>query len=294
VRSSARPESRAVAAVATVRANGIDFQVSRFRSGPEGERPIVVTIHGLGVVDGASMSLTVGMPLAKHFDVINYDLRGHGRTPFVPSGYRVADHVGDLTALLDALEIDGPVHLVTGSYGGCVGVTMAHDHPERVKSLAMVDPMFPLPDWGANLAVALGYFADRLNEGATVEDIMDFLQTTARRRTMMLMDRGRKLLFETTLLDDLRGEPALSVEDYARITCPVMGAFGVDSAIYVLSMLLKELIPHVEILEIADADHLQVFLSSETRETLIAFIRRVEAERSLREVAISSNGLAEA
>ena len=277
--------------MATVHANGIDFQVSRFRSGPEGERPVIIAIHGLGVVDGASMSMTVGMPLAKHFDVIMYDLRGHGRSEFVTSGFRVVDHMEDLLALIDVLGIEGPVHLLTGSYGGTVGITTALHHPDRVASLAMVDPMFPLPDWGENLAKALEYFSERLTEGATVEDVMDFFQTSARRRAMMLYTRGRKLLFETTLLEDVRTEQGLTVEEYARITCPVMGVFGMDSAIYVLSMLLKELIKQAEILEVADADHIQVFSRPETRDAITDFVHRVEAERALRAIAVSSNGL---
>jgi pimeloyl-ACP methyl ester carboxylesterase len=280
-----------------VRANGIDFQVSRFRSGPEGERPIVVCVHGLGVVDGASMSMTVGMPLAKFFDVIMYDLRGHGRTQFVTSGYTVADHVSDLLALLDELAIEGPVHLLTGSYGGTIGIMMALDHTDRVKSLSMVDPMFLLPEWGENLAKTLGIFADRIagasSPEAVVQEVMDFYQTTARRRATALADRGRKLLFETTLLDDLRSERALSIEQYAQIRIPVFGSYGLDSDIYVLSMLLKDLIPHSEIVEVPGANHITVFSRPETRNGIASFIQRVEAERALRELPASANGLAD-
>jgi pimeloyl-ACP methyl ester carboxylesterase len=276
--------------MATVRANGLDFQVSRFRSGPEGERPVVIAVHGLGIVDGASMSMTVGLPLAKHFDVIMYDLRGHGRSQEVSSGFTVANHVTDLLALIDALGIEGPVHLLTGSYGGTVGIMMALDHPSRVRSLSMVDPMFLLPDWGENLAATLELFGEKLAK-ATTEDVMDFFQTTARRRATMLATRGRKLLFETSLLEDVRSEQGLSIEQYAQITCPVLGAFGLNSSIYVLSWLLRDLIKHSEIVEVPDADHIQVFSRPETRDAIAGFIHRVEADRALREVPVVSNGI---
>jgi pimeloyl-ACP methyl ester carboxylesterase len=265
--------------MATVRANGLDFQVSRFRSGSEGDRPVMVGIHGLGIVDNSSLSLTLGMPLAKTFDVVLYDLRGHGRSQFVESGYRVADHVADLVALLDALEIDVPVHVLAGSYGGAVGIVTALEHPERVASLSMVDPTFPHPDWGANLALALEYYADRLRGERTIEEIMETLQSTARRRASAIAERGRKLLFETSLLDDVRREESLSMDDYARISCPVLGVYGEDSQIYVLSAILPELIKGTEIVRIAGANHIQAFHRAETREAITEFVTRVEAER---------------
>jgi pimeloyl-ACP methyl ester carboxylesterase len=279
--------------VPTLKANGLNFQVNRFRSGPVGERPVAVAIHGLGVVDGASMAMTVGMPLAKYFDVIVYDLRGHGRSELVKSGFSVANHVTDLLAILDALEVDEAVHLVPGSYGGAVAVALAVQHPERVRSLAMIDPMLPLPDWGENLALWMGYFAEQLAEGKTVDDMMEFLGTTARRRSTALFERGRKLLFETTLLDDCRAEQGLTMDDYARITCPVLGAFGTDSEISFMWLLLKNLIPHAEILEVSGADHIQIFGRPETRAGLVSFIKRVEDERALSPVPVSTNAIPE-
>lgn len=276
--------------MAIVRANDIDFQVSQFRSGPPGERPAVVAIHGLGIVDGASMSMTVGLPLAKHFEVTLYDLRGHGRTQFVPSGFRVVDHVGDLLAILDVLDIDRPVHLVTGSYGGTIGITTALHHPERVASLSMIDPMFPLPDWGTNLALSLEYYQSRF-ENATIEEIMEILHTTARRRAKMLAERGRKLFYETTLLEDVRSEQTMSMDDYARIGCPVMAVFGKDSDIWILNWLLQDLIKGTQIVEVPDADHITVFSKPQTRDAIVEFVNRIEAERALRDVPLSSNGV---
>jgi pimeloyl-ACP methyl ester carboxylesterase len=263
--------------MAIVRVNGIDLQVSRFRTGPEGERPVIVAIHGLGVVDNASMSMTLGLPLARFFDVVLYDLRGHGRSQFVTSGFRVVDHVSDLVALLDALEIPGPVHLLTGSYGGTIGIVAAKEHPERVASLSMVDPMFPLPDWGENLAKSLEWFGSKLDSEASIEEMMELFQTTARRRANAIAERGRRLLQETTMLDDIRSEPSMSVEEYATIACPMLAVFGIESEIYVLSMLLEELVPGVEIVRVPDANHIQVFGRPETREAIADFVRRVEA-----------------
>ena len=118
--------------MATVRANGVELRVNRYRVGADGDRPVVVFVHGLGIVDHSGLAFTLGMPLATDAEAILYALRGHGHSEVVASGYRVADHVADLIALLDALGVRAPVHLVGCSYGGAVAVTAAARHPGRV------------------------------------------------------------------------------------------------------------------------------------------------------------------
>jgi pimeloyl-ACP methyl ester carboxylesterase len=90
--------------VATVHTNGVELRVNRYWVGPRDEdRPVVVFVHGLGIVDHSGLSFTLGMPLANVADVVLYALRGHGRSEVPPTGYRLDDHVADLAGLLDAL-----------------------------------------------------------------------------------------------------------------------------------------------------------------------------------------------
>ena len=81
--------------MATVHANGVDLRVNRYRIGPDGTRPVVVFVHGLGIVDHSGLAFTLGMPLADEAETVLYALRGHGHSQVTPSGYRVADHVTD-------------------------------------------------------------------------------------------------------------------------------------------------------------------------------------------------------
>src|SRR4029453_7080424 len=108
--------------VATVRANGVDLRVNRYRIGPDGVRPVVVFVHGLGIVDHSGLAFTLGMPLATEAETILYALRGHGRSQGGGPGYRARAHVAALVGLLDALDIAEPVHLVGCSYGAAVVV----------------------------------------------------------------------------------------------------------------------------------------------------------------------------
>lgn len=83
--------------------------------------------------------------LAGDYRVIRPDLRGHGDSPVdfdtaVPQ--RVEDYVGDVVALLDALELDA-VHYCGESFGGIVGMALAALYPDRVRTLTLIGaPVF--------------------------------------------------------------------------------------------------------------------------------------------------------
>ena len=79
------------------------------------------------------------------FRGIAYDMRGFGGTEPGPidATRGMGDFVDDLTALLDALSIATPVHVVGWSTGGLVAMCFAADHPARVASLTLVDSVSP-------------------------------------------------------------------------------------------------------------------------------------------------------
>lgn len=260
----------------TMKVNGVDLQVSRFGRDPGGDRPVVVGIHGLGMADSSGLALTLGLPLASSFEVVLYDLRGHGRSQVVASGYTVAEHVDDLVAVLDVLGVGRPVHLVAGGHGGHVGVVAAARHGRRVASLSLLDPRFPLQGWGADLARALEWCADQLaGAGGSPAAV---LPPTPRRRAAMT-GRGHRLLRATTFIDDVRREPPLAAREFARIACPVLAVFGTDAGDYVLARLLRDLVGRVEVATVPGVDHLRTFDRARTRAVVADFVRRAEATR---------------
>ena len=256
--------------MATVHANGVDLRVNRYRVGPDGDRPVVVFIHGLGIVDHSGLSFTLGMPLATDADVVLYALRGHGHSEVPPAGYRVVDHVADLVGLLDGLDITVPVHVVGCSYGGAVATVTAMQHPDRVASLFLLDPLFSSDGWTRRILPSLEAGAAMLSRDHTVDEVMAALGLTSRRKAQAIAERAQRLLVGTTLLDDLRGEQALGADDYARIRCPVSAVFGTASEMLPLADVLRAYVPAAMIHTIAGADHLGIF--GRTRE-LDALIR---------------------
>jgi pimeloyl-ACP methyl ester carboxylesterase len=74
-------------------------------------------------------------PLAKHFRVIRYDMRGFGQSSPVTGPLCRRD---DLDQLLKHLEVT-EAHLVGCSNGGQISLDLALEQPQRFRSLTLVD-----------------------------------------------------------------------------------------------------------------------------------------------------------
>lgn len=78
--------------------------------------------------------------LARFYKVVRPDLRGHGASPvdFAPATEStLAGYVGDVLAVLNELKLD-TIHYCGESFGGVIGMVLAAEHPERVRTLSMV------------------------------------------------------------------------------------------------------------------------------------------------------------
>lgn len=96
----------------------------------------LLLLHGLGS-NGRSWEYQVE-PFARQYRVIVPDVRGHGRSAKPAGPYSVSQFANDIFNLLDHLQIDR-FHLVGLSMGGMIGFQMAVDHPERLKSMTIVN-----------------------------------------------------------------------------------------------------------------------------------------------------------
>ena len=74
---------------------------------------------------------------ADHYQVIRYDVRGHGESPPPTKPYSDAE---DLDRLLQWLQVE-KVHLVGLSLGGRIIIDFALAHPEMVDTLLLVAPV---------------------------------------------------------------------------------------------------------------------------------------------------------
>ena len=102
----------------------------------EGEGPPLVLHHGLTGSLVTWRGIGYVDELKNDYQLILMDARGHGKSdkPHDPSAYTMEHRVGDVTAVLDDLDISS-VHFCGYSYGGQIAFELAKISPERVKSL---------------------------------------------------------------------------------------------------------------------------------------------------------------
>src|SRR5262249_50395675 len=88
------------------------------------ERPAVVAVHGGAGLDHMPRKADHG-PLAEDFQVVYFDLRGHGRSDHSSSEFwNLRTWADDLRRLCDALGLAKPV-VLGSSFGGFVALTYA-------------------------------------------------------------------------------------------------------------------------------------------------------------------------
>jgi pimeloyl-ACP methyl ester carboxylesterase len=99
-----------------------------------GEGPGLLLIHGLG---SSTRDWEYNQPaFAERYRTIVYDVRGHGQSAKPPGPYSVVRFAADAAGLLEAIA-SGPVHVVGVSMGGMIGLQLALDAPELVRSLTI-------------------------------------------------------------------------------------------------------------------------------------------------------------
>ncbi len=99
-----------------------------------GEGDPVVQIHGAGF---GHFNFAPATPeLAKHFQVIDYDMRGYGASDRPVQEYDMEVWADDVAGLLDALELDS-AHIHGTSMGGMIAVVVAGKYPERTRSVVI-------------------------------------------------------------------------------------------------------------------------------------------------------------
>jgi 3-oxoadipate enol-lactonase len=118
-----------------------NIQMNYELSGKKGA-PVVVLSHSL------ASSLVMWNPqmdaLNLYFQVLRYDIRGHGDSDTPLGAYTLELLGNDAIGLLDALNIN-QVHFIGLSMGGMIGQCLALNYPHRLKSLVLCDTASVIP-----------------------------------------------------------------------------------------------------------------------------------------------------
>jgi pimeloyl-ACP methyl ester carboxylesterase/alkylhydroperoxidase family enzyme len=133
--------------------------------------------------------------LASDFRVLRYDLRGAGLSEKPRRAFSFADHVKDLSNLLAALGLHGPVHIVGVAAGAAIAVSFALDHSDRVGSLVLCAPALSVDQDRVHYLVQRSDLAIREGMVAVCGDTLDrsYPPVVRRDQTAHLNYRGRFL-----------------------------------------------------------------------------------------------------
>jgi pimeloyl-ACP methyl ester carboxylesterase len=139
------PERRILDGVARQKAPGqfvslADGQTHYEEAGPDTGR-VVVLAAGFSVPGYIWDSLYFRLA-DRGFRVIRYDYYGRGWSDRPRVTYNQALFVRQLDALLDSLKVTQPFDLAGLSFGGTVVTSYVAAHPDRVRTLTYVDPVF--------------------------------------------------------------------------------------------------------------------------------------------------------
>jgi pimeloyl-ACP methyl ester carboxylesterase len=181
--------------------------------------------------------------------VIALDNRGHGESAklYDPAAYGLEAMAGDAARLLDHLAI-ARADVLGYSMGARIGVTLALDHPERVRSLVIGGMGHLLVDGlGGEAEIAAGYraFAER-----TGSDLW----------ALAACMRGQR-----------RGIAAARLK---ALSVPVLVAVGTRDERVGSARGLAELIPGAEVLDIVGRDHMLATGDRQFKTAVLDFLAR--------------------
>jgi len=206
--------------------NGLEthyqWMQARDRSRPV---PTVVCVHGLGYDSLASFYLTLASPVSSAgIDVLTYDLRGHGRSVRPPTGYRLADFVDDLEALLDELGVHHPVHLVGNSFGGTIAFSFAAKYPDRVASIVSIEAEPATEPWSDKMGRTFRNTIEAMGD----DRYLGWVGETFGSHYVRLTKAAATVIRSTTLVEEVALGPLLDADGLAAISCPVLSILGSD------------------------------------------------------------------
>lgn len=181
----------------------------------------IVFSHGL-LFSGAMFADQV-THFSDRFRCIAFDHRGQGQSGITESGYDIETLTEDAAALIQHLDI-APCHFVGLSMGGFVGLRLAAQHPELIKTLTVLDSSAePEPKENGPKYRMLNFVARWIGLGAVIGRVLPILF-------------GKTYLNDPARVEDkTKWAAAITGNDRIGITRAVNGVIHRDGCMSLLS-----------------------------------------------------------
>jgi pimeloyl-ACP methyl ester carboxylesterase len=207
-------------------ADGDRLSVAHWRA----DGPPVLAIHGIG---STSLLWSWLHEAAPDVSLVAPDLRGRGASSAGTHGSSIRRHADDMVAVIDALGVD-QIDVVGMSMGGFVAVVLGAEHPDRVRSITLVDGGLPLlrdpaaPITADHIPVLLAdRFARKDQTWPSAQEYGDFFVA----QTAPLLDRDDPLIDQMVAHDLTDGAAGGTVRlDLDALSADALDVFVSDSA----------------------------------------------------------------
>lgn len=257
--------------MAYTEARGIRFHYQRLGSGSAR----VVFLHGFVWDNLSSWYFSAGTTVARHAEVLLYDLRGHGRSERPKNGYSLDDMVADLDAVLVATGFaDRPVTLVGNSFGGLLALAYAIEHPERLSSLVLIDAHTADETWAEEMRETL-QSEGRERDRAIIEAFHEWAGRHDDPRNTRLARSAKELVQETALIEELAQPRVFSDVELGRIECPVLAIYGEHSDLRHKGERLSKQLANCRLEIIRGGSHVILWeATAELRDRIVAWLQQ--------------------
>ncbi|KIN62048.1 Hydrolase, alpha/beta fold family [Sulfitobacter noctilucicola] len=202
-----------------------------------------LALHCTMAFGGAWAGISKALP---ELTLIAPDMPSHGRSPDWDGQSDFAETT--FAASLAALPDDGPVDVIGHSFGAVIGLMLAIAHPERLRSLTVIEPVFfavaqnDAPETLAQHAVSAKPFNDAIQSGAFEKAARAFNRMWSSdapawdslpERTRAAMTRGVQVVPDTQslLFDDTAGLLAPGALDACSVPTLVLRGEDAHAAI---------------------------------------------------------------
>jgi pimeloyl-ACP methyl ester carboxylesterase len=227
----------------------------------------VVLIHGALLAE-AYAPLCAEPSLTTHSRLVRYHRRGYAGSSRVAPPFSIAQQAADCLAVLRHLGIE-QAHVVGHSSGGTMALRLALDAPQLVHSLTLLEPALMDVPSGEQLGEAFGPVLQRYGAGDKEGAVDSFVQWAIGPDYRTWLDRMIPGGYDQMVADadtwfgvefPSLQEWFLTREEARRITQPVLGIFGSESASIwpgwaEVQERLREWVPQTDLFVLAGANH---------------------------------------